>query len=74
MTFATQLKEHRKRLGLNQAECGIILGFSEDAICKFERSECEPKAVTQEGILARLSKMIVKYKARKMNTMKEGTL
>ena len=55
MTFPDQLKAHRERLGLTQAELAAFLDVSPRAIWQWEKGTL-PHVLTQEGALARLSK------------------
>lgn len=53
MSFPEQLKTHRKRLGLTQAELALFLEVSPRAVWQWEKGEL-PHILTQEGALARL--------------------
>lgn len=55
MTFPEQLKTHRERLGLTQAELASFLEVSPRAVWQWEKGEL-PHILTQEGALARLTK------------------
>lgn len=55
MTFPEQLKTHRERLSLTQAELAAFLEVSPRAVWQWEKGEL-PHILTQEGALARLSK------------------
>jgi len=55
MTFPEQLKTHRERLGLTQAELASFLDVSPRAVWQWEKGTL-PHVLTQEGALARLSK------------------
>jgi len=55
VTFASQLKSERARLGLTQAEAAVLLDVSPRAVWQWEKGE-EPLALTQEAALARLKK------------------
>lgn len=55
MTFPEQLKTHRDRLGLTQAELAAFLEVSPRAVWQWEKGTL-PHALTQEGALARLTK------------------
>ncbi len=55
MTFSEQLKNHRERLGLTQAELASFLDVSPRAVWQWEKGTL-PHVLTQEGALARLSK------------------
>lgn len=55
MGFPEQLKTHRERLGLTQAELAAFLEVSPRAVWQWEKSEL-PHILTQEGALARLAK------------------
>jgi len=54
MSFATQIKSERDRLGLTQAGAAARLGVSKSVIEKWEAGTRTPLAITQEGALARL--------------------
>lgn len=56
MTFATQLKFTRERLGLTQAEASELLEVSKSALEKWEAGTKVPLAIAQEGAMARLAK------------------
>ena len=55
MPFPEQLKAHRERLGLTQAELAAFLDVSPRAVWQWEKGTL-PHVLTQEGALARLSK------------------
>lgn len=55
MTFPEQLKTHRERLSLTQAELASFLEVSPRAVWQWEKGEL-PHILTQEGALARLTK------------------
>lgn len=55
MSFPEQLKTHRERLGLTQAELASFLEVSPRAVWQWEKGEI-PHILTQEGALARLTK------------------
>lgn len=55
MNFAQQLKTHRERLGLTQAELASFLDVSPRAVWQWEKGML-PHVLTQEGALARLTK------------------
>jgi DNA-binding XRE family transcriptional regulator len=55
MTFPEQLKTHRERLSLTQAELAAFLEVSPRAVWQWEKGEL-PHILTQEGALARLEK------------------
>lgn len=57
MTFSSQLKAHRKRLGIKQVEMAEILDLSQRTYWTYESGQSVPHAVTREGCLARLSKV-----------------
>lgn len=57
MTFAEQLRAERKRLGITQQEAAEIIGASFEAVSKWERGLSEPPKFSQEGALARLTKL-----------------
>lgn len=57
MTFAEQLKRERNRLRLTQTELAALLSVSMSWVEKAERGERKPHELTQEGALARLSKV-----------------
>jgi len=56
MTFAEQLKTHRERLGLTQAELAALLDVPARTHWEWESGKTTPHAITQEGALARLAK------------------
>ena len=55
MTFPDQLKTHRERLDLTQAELASFLEVSPRTVWQWEKGEL-PHILTQEGALARLTK------------------
>ena len=55
MNFPEELKTHRKRLGLTQAELASFLDVSPRAVWQWEQGTL-PHVLTQGGTLARLSK------------------
>ena len=67
--FPEQLKNHRERLGLTQAELAAFLDVSPRAIWQWEKGTL-PHVLTQEGVLARLTKA----KRRTQGTNKELSL
>ena len=56
MTFSEQLKTHRERLGLTQAELAALLDVPARTHWEWESGNTTPHAITQEGAIARLSK------------------
>lgn len=54
MTFPDQLKAHRERLSLTQAELASFLDISPRALWQWEQGKL-PHILTQEAALARLS-------------------
>lgn len=56
MTFAEQLRAHRDRLGLTQAECAKLLSVSPRTLWDWEQGKVQPSAIKAEGALARLAK------------------
>lgn len=55
MTFASQLRAHRARLGLSQAALAKLLDVKFQTYAKWEREVSAPPAqITVEGALARL--------------------
>lgn len=56
MTFSEQLKAHRERLGLTQAELAALLGVPSRTHWEWESGKTTPHAITQEGALDRLTK------------------
>lgn len=56
MPFPEQLKAHRERLGLTQAELADLLDVPSRTYWEWEAGKTTPYAITQEGALARLSK------------------
>ncbi len=57
MTFPKKLQSERLRLGLTQVQAASLLGISASALGKWETGVKTPKALTQEGALARLGKI-----------------
>jgi DNA-binding XRE family transcriptional regulator len=57
MSFAEQLKVHRERLGLTQAELASFLDVPARTYWEWESGKTTPHTITQEGALARLSKI-----------------
>lgn len=57
MSFGEQLKAHRERLGLTQAELAALLDVPARTHWEWESGKTTPHAITQEGALARLSKI-----------------
>lgn len=57
MSFATEIKATRERLGLTQAGAAALLQISKSALEKWENGTKEPKPLMQEGALARLAKL-----------------
>ncbi len=56
LMFSEQLKTHRERLGLTQAEIASLLDVPARTYWEWESGKTTPHAITQEGALARLSK------------------
>jgi len=56
MIFSEQLKSHRERLGLTQAELAAFLDVPARTHWEWEAGKTTPYAITQEGALARLTK------------------
>lgn len=56
MTFADQLKAHRKRTGISQTDCAELLEISRRALVTWENGTVVPPGITQEGAIARLAK------------------
>ncbi len=56
MTFSEKLQSERERLQLTQAGAAALLEISKSALEKWEAGTKTPKALTQEGALARLEK------------------
>ena len=56
MTFPEKLLSERQRLRLTQAEAAALLEISKSALEKWEAGTKTPKALMQEGALARLVK------------------
>jgi len=56
MTFPAQIKAHRDRLSLTQAELAPLLEISPRALWQWEKGKL-PHILTQEGALARLAKI-----------------
>ncbi len=61
MTFPQKLQSERLRLNLTQVQAAQLLGISASALGKWETGTKTPKALTQEGALAR-------FKAAKNNS------
>ena len=57
MTFAEQLKTHRKRLGLTQSGLAALLEIPARTHWEWESGKTEPPKIAQEGALARLEKV-----------------
>ena len=57
MTFAATLKQEQARLGLSQENLAKALDVSPRTIWSWLLGHKEPKSVTKEGVLARLSKL-----------------
>ncbi len=55
--FPEQLRAHRARLGITQAQLAEILGVSFGAVSKWERGLNLPAEIAQEGAVARLEKV-----------------
>jgi transcriptional regulator with XRE-family HTH domain len=56
MTFPKKLQSERLRLGLTQVQAAQLLGISASALGKWETGTKTPKALTQEGAIARFEK------------------
>lgn len=69
MKFDHQLKQERKRLGLNQTEAARLLDMSAEWVSKCERDLTVPLLITQEGALARLAKIKTALKGKGQNTV-----
>lgn len=69
MSFPEQLKTHRERLGLTQAELALFLDVSPRAVWQWEKGKL-PHVLTQEGAIARLSK--AKRCTKETNVKDEG--
>lgn len=54
MSFADQLRNERKRLGLTQAGADAILETCKGQVAAWESERNTPHVLTQEGALARL--------------------
>lgn len=67
-SFATQLKMHRKRLGLTQAEAARLCNVSPRAWWAWENAEGDTLSVTQEGVIARLMALPSNPYAQPQNT------
>ncbi len=62
MNFADKLKSERERTGLTQQQAADLLEQSKSIVEKWESEARTPSAITQEGALARLSKLKTKAK------------
>ena len=62
MTFPEKLLTERHRLNLTQAKAAALLGISKSALEKWEAGTKVPKALTQEGAIARFAKHNQKLK------------
>ena len=56
MSFAKRIEEQRTRLGLTQPEAAAVCGVSVRLWRYWESGERTPLDVTQEGVLARLTR------------------
>mgnify|MGYP000919645954 FL=1 len=54
MSFADQLRNERKRLGLTQAGADAVLETCKGQVAAWESERNTPHILTQEGALARL--------------------
>lgn len=54
MSFADQLRDERKRLGLTQAGADAVLDTCRGQVAAWESGRNTPHVLTQEGALARL--------------------
>jgi DNA-binding XRE family transcriptional regulator len=63
MNFSDHLKAARKRLRLTQPEAAAALELPARTYWEYEAGATEPPIITQEGALARLSKLKPKAKA-----------
>ena len=54
MSFADQLRDERKRLGLTQAVADAVLDTCKGQVAAWESGRNTPHVLTQEGALARL--------------------
>jgi len=70
MTFPEQLKAHREKLGLTQAELAAVLEVSPRTIWKWLNGEL-PHILTQEAALARLAKSAI-YRLRDSYNMRNS--
>lgn len=57
MSFADQLRDERKRLGLTQAGADALLDTCRGQVAAWESGRNTPLPVTQEGALARLRRI-----------------
>lgn len=60
MTFAKQLRTGRKRLGITQAECAVLLSIPARTFWRWEHGGTVP-AVAQEGALSRIKLQIAAH-------------
>ena len=57
-TFATALKENRKRIGLSQERMAYLIGgISARSYSYWEKGQFAPNEITMASIVAKLSKM-----------------
>lgn len=54
MSFAVQLKQERKRLGLTQVQAASLIAVPDRTYWEWEAGKTTPYAITQEGALTRL--------------------
>lgn len=52
MSFATDIKAHRERLGLTQAEAAALMGMSRRAYIELEMDRRDPRRYEAEGIVS----------------------
>jgi DNA-binding transcriptional regulator YiaG len=57
MTFATQIKTLRESRSLTQETAAEAMGVSKSILEKWERGDRTPLQITQEGAIARLSRI-----------------
>jgi len=65
--FGRKLREQRERLGLTQAEAAKILGLTSKTLSTWELGldlKRQPHELTQEGAIARLSRLKSKPKGK----------
>jgi transcriptional regulator with XRE-family HTH domain len=54
MTFSTQLKSEKERIGLTLADMSSVLDVAQRTVEHWLKGDRTPSVITQEGALARL--------------------